>query len=155
MEIGYRPERDDFPFHARQSSDDEQEQYSRSMQRRFLTRRLPSRTRVLLYLVVAVGVILLPYGMLHVFEGMESRQGGLIIPVDDHSHDSIPDSPSRVSTTTEIPVASSTMSFVTSGEVATPSITRPDLPVRRLTSFVNPLIGTEGSGHGIPLSNVI
>lgn len=124
--------------------------------RRMRTRRLPVRTRVLLFAVVAVGVVLLPFGLLYAFEGIESGEGGLIVES--------PPVPGNATTTgvrpaqdpqdaTPIAVtSSSTISIMIASvtQSTTPSSSPPlrqDLPERELTPYVNPLIGTEGLGH--------
>ena len=84
--------------------------------------------------------------MLYIFEGMEAGQGGIPTPIDEYFHDT----PARITVMNAKPdviVASS----LTTSTISTPSTSpaRPDLPERQLTSFVNPLIGTEGFGHCI------
>src|SRR5271170_4710096 len=58
---------------------DDEKSVGQVVTRRMRTRRLPVRTRVLLFAVVAVGVVLLPFGLLYAFEGIESGEGGLIV----------------------------------------------------------------------------
>ena len=135
---------------------DDEKSLGQMMTRRMRTRRLPVRTRVLLFAVVAIGVVLLPFGLLYAFEGIESREGGLIVER--------PPVPGSTTTTGVRPVqdpqdatpiaitSSSTISIaITSAtQSTTPSSSPParqDLPERELTPYVNPLIGTEGLGH--------
>ena len=106
---------------------------------------LHGRTRVLLFLFVAVGMVLLPYGMLYIFEGMETEQGGISTPFETHLHD-IPASTTIVNAKPEVIIAPSSTTFTTS-PTPSPSPAGLDLPKRALTPYVNPLIGTEGFGH--------
>jgi hypothetical protein len=99
------------------------------------------------FCLVAVGVILLPLGMMHVFEGIQSGQGGL-----SHHDDLVPvQKPDDIVAST----TSSTSTSVSSAVVAAPTVpVRDDLPIRQLTKFVDPLIGTEGQGHCIPSTGI-
>jgi hypothetical protein len=127
---------------------DERSNYS--MARRLRITRLTVRTRIIVFLLVAFGIVVLPYGMLHTFEEMENGKNGLTTVVE-HPHDS-PDKPEVVGAPPLTDASSSSSSSVSSTFLATspvPSSSRPDLPERLLTPYVNPLIGTEGYGHGI------
>lgn len=146
---------DSFPPATVALLDDEEKSWGQMTIRRMRARRLPVRTRVLLFAVVAVGVVLVPFGFLYAFEGIESGNGGLIVE------------PTGSTTTTAVgpitdlldatPTAASGTSVSVAIPFATPSATTPsspylrqDLPERELTPYVNPLIGTEGLGHCIP-----
>lgn len=119
-----------------------------SMARRLRITRLTVRTRVVLFLLVAFGIVVLPYGMFHTFEEMENGKSGLTTVVE-HPHDS-PDKHEVVSAPLLTSVSSSSSSSSAFPATSpTPSPSRLDLPERPLTPYVNPLIGTEGYGHGI------
>lgn len=101
------------------------------------------RRRHVIFLLVALGLILLPFSMFNFFEGFENRQDGLLPSFPDHSYD-LQTQPEKVNTLHDVPSALR----------PTPSLTpspsfpaRADLPKRKLTPYVNPLIGTEGFGH--------
>jgi hypothetical protein len=118
------------------------------MARRLRITRLTVRTRIILFLLVAFGIVVLPYGMLYRFEEMENGKSGLTTVVE-HP----PDSPDKAEVV-GAPLltdasSSSTASSTLPATSSAPSSSRPDLPERRLTPYVNPLIGTEGYGHGI------
>ena len=133
-------------------SDDEKSLVQVITRRR--NRRISMPTRALLFAVVAVGVVLVPFGLLYTFEGIESREGGLIV--------NRPHVPGNITTgvrpitdlldATPIAITSSSTSTELSSAIqsTTPSsspVVRQDLPERELTPYVNPLIGTEGFGH--------
>jgi hypothetical protein len=100
------------------------------------------RTRVIPFLFVAVGITALTYGMLYIFEGMETEQGGMPSLIDEYLDHTQADT-TAVHAKPQVIVTSSTTSTIS----PTLSPGRPDLPERVLTQYVNPLIGTEGFGH--------
>lgn len=110
--------------------------------------RLNVRTRVGLIILVAIGVIFFPYGILHTFEGMENEWNGLTVV--EHPHDSPTEVPAvgALPGITHASQESSAASW-TLPPISRPHPPRPDLPERKLTSYVDPLIGTEGPGHCI------
>lgn len=120
------------------------------MRRRPRITRLYVRARLILLILAAIGIVLFPYGMLQVFEGMEKGQGGLTIIPPPHT---VPVMNVNVTALPTVSNALSDSSSTSSSTLLSTSQTslplRPDLPKRQLTSFVNPLIGTEGPGHGI------
>ena len=142
-------------FHAPNVAllDDEEKSWGQITIRRMRARRLPVRTRVLLFLAVAVGVVLLPFGLLYAFEGIESGESGLIV---EPSH-GVESSSTAVRPVTDLLDATPTVSsssvsvaIISATPSATPSLSPPirqDLPERELTPYVDPLIGTEGLGH--------
>jgi hypothetical protein len=132
------------------SRDDSEALLPHSMMRRSRSRGIRSCSRVIVFCLVAVGVILLPLGMMYVFEGIESGEGGLSSP--GHHEDLVPvEKPDDIITST----TSSTSTSVSSAVVAAPTVpVRDDLPIRQLTKFVDPLIGTEGQGHCIPSNGI-
>lgn len=122
-------------------------------------RRYGNCTRVIVFFVIAIGVVILPLGMLRTMEGIENSQGGLTTSFDGHSHeDDISSSIfASVSVVAEVTVMSSLISIstaptavssiVSSVPSSSPAVARPDLPERDLTPYVDTLIGTEGYGH--------
>lgn len=143
---------DSFPPANTALLDDEEKSWGQMTIRRMRTRRLPVRTRVLLFAAVAVGVVLVPFAFLYAFEGIESGSGGLIVEQTGSSTTT-----TAVRPITDLLDATPSAASGTSISVAIPSATtssspylRQDLPERELTPYVNPLIGTEGLGHCIP-----
>jgi hypothetical protein len=132
---------------------------------RFSATRLRTRHRVVLFVFVAFAVVLLPFMTLYVFDGMErkdDRLGGSV--GSDHDDEwggsaegeaehevGVVEGP-MMSSVVEVSASSSVSSSVLSTSASSlPSVATPlrlDLPVRQLTQYVSPLIGTEGKGHG-------
>jgi putative alpha-1,2-mannosidase len=115
-------------------------------------RRLQSCRRCVLFLVIAVGIIILPFGTLYTFEGIENGKGALAVERPDEQVVSGVDSDaSTVSivwpTTSATRIASPTAVPTTT----TSALDRPTwiLPRRNLSEYVDPLIGTEAQGHCI------
>jgi len=123
--------------------------------RRVRGMRLRTRSRVLLFLFVSFVLVLVPWMILSFSEGIESDKDALILPGEPHDGDGSKDGMEKEGTeggdkTRVVLVPSMTMTpAVSSSSLLEPtSIARPDLPVRELSQYVNPLIGTEGRGHG-------
>ena len=122
-----------------------------------LTRRvhgthLRTRRRVVLFLFVAFVLVLVPWMTLYVSEGIQSNKDALIMPGGQHDGDESKNGTDLEGTegadrTSVVLVPSTPVS--SSPEPEPTSVRRPDLPVRELSRYVNPLIGTEGRGHGI------
>lgn len=115
--------------------------------------RIDGCTRFLLYIFVALQIILLPFGMLYIFAGMESDETMLSTAPDSH-HDHEHEHEPVVTSAAELPLSStSILQTPTATSSSTSSITiasaspLPGLPKRELTNFVDTLIGTEGYGH--------
>ena len=104
------------------------------------------RTRLILCLLVAIGVVVLPYGLLHTFEGLEIGLTTVVQhPYDSSTTTALADRPQVTSASFS---SSSSPAAASSPSVSLSPSRRPDLPERKLTPYVNPLIGTEGKGHG-------
>jgi len=118
-------------------------------------RGLTSCRRCVLFLVVAVGVIILPLTTLYTFEGIENGTGALAVetpitvdvvhPLDPLASNKADPKPTSSTGRVELPTLRPTAS--SSLQQQKPAWT--ELPKRNLTQYVNPLIGTEGLGHGI------
>jgi hypothetical protein len=111
-------------------------------------RGINSCRRCVIFLVVAVGVVILPLGMLYTFEGIENGKGELA--VEKPSVNVI--SEIHASTTSAV-IASQSSTSASSISLPAPTTTSgwsqtwSELPRRNLTRYVDPLIGTEGHGH--------
>jgi hypothetical protein len=93
------------------------------------------------FILVAMGVVLFPMGLLGLFEGIENGQGKLAIPTNGGHHEA---------ETTNVSASEDSVKSVTSSVAITSNPTsspRNDLPERELTLYVDPIIGTEGPGH--------
>jgi hypothetical protein len=113
---------------------------------RWWIKRLTVRRRLFVFLLVAIGVVVLPYGLFHTFEGMNIGGDGSTTIVQ-HPYNS-----STTTALAERPQVTNTSSHAAaSSSVSLSPSRRPDLPERKLTPYVNPLIGTEGKGHGSPV----
>lgn len=136
--------------------------YDRTMAR-FSATRLRTRHRIVLFVFVAFALVVLPFLVLYGFEGMEElgRGVGSVRPGEhdemgeDHDVSMVDVSmPSVPMPSVPVMSASTTASSSSSSSAPTlaaslPShVVRPDLPVRQLVQYVNPLIGTAGKGHG-------
>jgi len=124
--------------------------------RRVRAMRLHTRSRVLLFLFVSFALVLVPWMTLYLSEGTGSNEDALILPGGPDDGDGSKDGIEKEGTeggdrTRVVLVPSMTMTRpVSSSSLLEPtSIARPDLPVRELSQYVDPLIGTEGRGHGI------
>ena len=128
--------------------------YTSTMRRR----GLQSCRRCALFLLIAVGVVILPMGLLYTFEGIENGKGELasvsqakpdeVEQVTNASMTSI--SPTSIkSATVSTPIVAS---LTTAASTLRPTWT--ELPKCNLTQYVDPLIGTEGSGHCILLLHI-
>jgi hypothetical protein len=131
--------------------------YDRTMAR-FSATRLRMRHRIVLFVFLAFALVVLPFLVLYGFEGMEEQERG-VGSVRPGEHDEMGEdhdvSMVDVSMTPSVPVmsasttASSSLSSSPTFAASLPShVVRPDLPVRQLVQYVNPLIGTAGKGHG-------
>ena len=111
--------------------------------------RIDSCTRLVLYILVALQIVLLPLGMLYTFAGMESDKTMLSNnPEGHHDHEHEPEP--AITSALGLRLSSTTVSATTlsTSSVAIPSASaRPDLPKRELTNFVDTFIGVEGYGH--------
>ena len=133
--------------------------HSDTMRRPLRRRRFGNCTRVIVFFAIAFGVVILPLGMLRTMEGIENAQGGLMTSSDGQTHKEVTSSvivsavaevTPALSSITAPAVTSSVSSVTSSAPSSSPQSARPNLPERELTKYVDPLIGTEGYGHGSP-----
>jgi hypothetical protein len=103
---------------------------------------------------------------LYAFQGMEEERDRGVGSVGPGGHDEMGGSDAveddhdvsvvDVAMTTSVVAVSASSSASSFASSSSPSslpshaAVRPDLPVRQLAQYVNPLIGTEGKGHGTP-----
>ena len=90
-----------------------------------------------MFILVAMGVVMFPMGLLGVFEGIENGQGKLAIPTTGGHHEA---------ETTNVSASEDSVTSTVAPANPTSS-PRNDLPERELTLYVDPIIGTEGLGH--------
>jgi hypothetical protein len=100
---------------------------------RIFDKRQRIRLRSFLMIVAVFGVIVVPLAVFYTFGGIEGGASEWIPTIVGVPHEPPEPTPVRVP------------SDETSSSISAPSFTL--LPERRLTEFVVPLIGTEGTGH--------
>lgn len=92
--------------------------------------------------------------MLYTFAGMESDETMLSnSPESHHDHEHEPET--AITSAVELPLSSTSAvptTFSTSPVTVPSASARPDLPKRELTTYVDTLIGVQGSGHCYILS---